>query len=376
MSISLYIHIPFCKKRCLYCDFCSTTEVTAMGDYIEALKQEYQLLLSAYGDHYVFKSIFVGGGTPTALPDVAFKALMTFIQSLPKTADYEWTVEANPESLSVEKLKMMKAAGCNRLSMGVQDLNDDILKVIGRLHSAKDFRDAYRAARSLGFTNISVDLMFGIPGQTLEGFKRTLEEIISLSPEHISTYSLKVEEGTAMATLVDKGQLRPLSDEEDRAMYHDIIALLGANDYHQYELSNFSRVNCESRHNLSYWHNESFLGLGLSSSYYMFGTRFENVHDLDLYFESIQRGQLPILSRESNGMDTERYETLFLQLRLSEGLDILKFSQRYCIDFEAVYGSVVHRLISEGLLGLKDQTLYLTGLGKDLSNSVFVELMV
>jgi oxygen-independent coproporphyrinogen-3 oxidase len=347
-----------------------------MERYVEALKQEYQLVLSAYGEPFAFKTIFVGGGTPTALPDTAFKSLMTFIQALPKTLDYEWTVEANPESLSTEKLKIMKAAGCNRLSIGVQDLNETILKRIGRLHTAEDFKDAFSDARALGFDNISVDLMFGIPGQTLEGFKTTLKDIIALSPEHISTYSLKIEEGTVMAHLVEKGHIEPLSDEMDRLMYHEIISVLSDNNYEQYELSNFSRENHESRHNLSYWHNESFLALGLSSSYYVLGTRFENVHELDRYFKNIEAGHLPILTRETNGIDTERYETLFLQLRLSEGLDVMKFSQRYGIDFDQIYGSVVKRLIGEGLMAQKDDVLTLTERGKDLSNSVFVDLMI
>jgi len=179
-----------------------------------------------------------------------------------------------------------------------------------------------------------------------------------------------------MDTLVQNGQLEPMTEEDDRALYHMIKQTLKDNGYGHYELSNFSKPGRESRHNLSYWHNESFLGLGLGSSYYISGTRYENVHDLNVYLQKITEGRLPILTAETNGLDTERYETLFLQLRLSEGLDIDRFSQRYDIDFESLYGSVVKGLIEARLLAKTGQKLYLTELGKDLSNQVFVDLMI
>lgn len=375
MAFSLYIHIPFCKSRCLYCDFCSTNHLEDAESYVDALEREYALLMAAYPEVMRFKSIFVGGGTPTAISDRAFDRLLALISRLPKTADYEWTMEANPESATPNKLRAMRLAGCNRLSMGLQDFEPTVLKTLGRIHTAETFVEAFHQARAVGFENVSADLMFGIPGQTLESFTETVRRLVALGPEHISTYSLKLEEGTRLEALVSSGKLPEPDEGLDRDIYAMLCEQLRAAGYEQYELSNFCKPGYACTHNLAYWHNERFVGLGLSSAYFMGHERIENLTDIAAYLETVDAGRLPIGHKEEITPEMERFETLFLALRLNEGLNIAAFEQRTGVDFEAVYGEKVSEMIQSGLLTQEAGVVKLTALGRDLSNSVFVTLM-
>lgn len=376
MEASLYIHIPFCKKKCHYCDFCSSTDSLLMATYVEHLKVEESLLRVTYPQIIAYKSVFVGGGTPTALPDTTFKALMDFISALPRTANCEWTVEANPESLTPNKLNFLKNAGCNRLSIGLQDTDEFVLKSLGRIHSKERFFDAYRDARRSGFKNINIDLMFGVPGQTVHTFRKTLAEVTALKPEHISAYSLKIEEGTVFHHRVKAGELEPLSEKTDRELYHLIKETLTSWGYQQYELSNFALNHFQCAHNLSYWHNENFVALGVSSAYYMNQVRYTNTVDISQYLSKLDLGLLPIETAETNTIEIERFETLFLQLRLMDGLAVDAFEARYGIDFNCVYGPAIDGLIDRGLIKRKGNQILLTDLGQDLSNQVFLALMV
>lgn len=372
-EVGLYIHIPFCRSKCLYCDFNSYENREGDGpEYVKAMLLE----LSAYRErnNFIYKSVFIGGGTPTVINCSLIGGLMERIAPDLKTGA-EITMECNPGTVTKDSLSYYKSSGINRLSIGLQAWQDELLSSIGRIHDLQEFLDTYENARQAGFDNISVDLMFALPGQTMKMWEETLENVCRLGVEHISCYSLKLEEGTKLYRLHGEGKVQLPGEDTDRDMYARAIEILGSYGYAQYEISNFARKGRECKHNLVYWRNEEYLGIGAGSHSKLGNRRFWNFRDIDSYVRLVRQGELPVEGHEELTPAEDMWETIFLALRLNEGLDISGFSSKYGVDFVEKYGTVVNKLSEQGLLTLSPDRLKLTDRGRDLSNSVFIEFM-
>jgi len=372
-EIGLYIHIPFCRSKCLYCDFNSYEKREGEGpEYVRALLFE----LSAYQESYGFKykTAFIGGGTPTVINCDLMGAIMDKVR--PQLVEgAEVTMECNPGTVNEEGLAYYRNLGINRLSIGLQAWQPELLRTLGRIHGREEFLEAFYGARKAGFSNISIDLMFALPGQTMEMWEETLLEVCRLGADHISCYSLKLEEGTKLYQLHNAGKV-PMPDEDtDRDMYDKAIEILGMHGYSQYEISNFARKGMECKHNLVYWHNEEYLGIGAGSHSKLDGSRFWNYRDITRYNESLGKAELPVEGSEQPDINEDMWETIFLALRLNDGLEMTYFKDRYMTDFMGKYGATVKKLEEKGLVFLEQGRLKLTDRGRNLSNSVFIEFM-
>lgn len=378
-ELELYVHIPFCVKKCSYCDFLSApaTEQTKEA-YMAALFAEIGGRAKDYKDRIV-TSVFIGGGTPSLLSGDSIKQLMEHIREGFRLApDAEITMEVNPGTVTTEKLTAFYAAGINRLSIGMQSAQEQELKILGRIHDFDGFCQVYREAVEAGFTNINVDVMSGLPGQTLASYKDTLEKVLRLEPmpQHISAYSLIVEEGTPFAAMADKGEL-PLPEEDtERAMYEETIEVLAGYGFHRYEISNYALDGYECRHNVGYWIRRDYLGFGIGAASLIGNVRFQNGRDLNTYLAH------PFACREEEQSLTtqeQMEETMFLGLRLIRGVSYPEFARCYGQTLEEVYGEVISRNVADGLLTVReDETgrrLALTGRGLDVSNYVMAQFL-
>ncbi|MCH5188014.1 MAG: radical SAM family heme chaperone HemW [Oscillospiraceae bacterium] len=344
MSSGLYVHIPFCVRKCLYCDFYSGPDMTNKKEYCSALLAE----LREYDES--FDTVFIGGGTPTAIGE----DLVSLCRALPKAA--EFTVEANPGTLTHGLLRGLREAGVNRLSLGVQSFNDNELKALGRIHTAAEAEQAFIMAREAGFNNISIDLMLATPGQTAESLGRSLKKIAELSPEHVSAYSLIVEEGTPFYE-----NTPPLpSEDEERELYWQAVEFLDNIGIKQYEISNFARPGRESRHNLKYWSGEPYVGIGAAAASYHGGYRYRNAADINIYLRGEGRG----IDREAVSPSDRLHEKFWLGLRRTAG-----------VEYNGEFPEAVDRLIKSGLLEMSGSMLRLTRKGLDLANVVFSEFV-
>lgn len=378
-ELELYIHIPFCVKKCSYCDFLSApaTEQTKEA-YMAALFAEIGGRAKDYKERIV-TSVFIGGGTPSLLSGDSIKQLMEHIREGFRLApDAEITMEVNPGTVTAEKLTAFYAAGINRLSIGMQSAQEQELKILGRIHDFDGFCQVYREAVEAGFTNINVDVMSGLPGQTLASYKDTLEKVLRLEPmpQHISAYSLIVEEGTPFAAMADRGEL-PLPEEDtERAMYEETIEVLAGYGFHRYEISNYALDGYECRHNVGYWIRRDYLGFGIGAASLIGNVRFQNGRDLNAYLAH------PLACREEQQSLTtqeQMEETMFLGLRLIRGVSYPEFARCYGQTLEEVYGEVIARNVADGLLTVReDETgrrLMLTGRGLDVSNYVMAQFL-
>ncbi len=379
-KIGLYVHIPFCHSKCAYCDFSSyaignTQNENAIIRYIQALLNEMDLYEETLRDVEV-ETLFIGGGTPTCIDG---KYIHEIIAHLKKSTHFsktaEVTIESNPGTITNEKLDHYLSAGINRFSVGLQTTDNNLLSSIGRIHDFNTFVTSYRAIRDAGIKNINVDIMFGLPGQTLENLHHTLNTLIDLSPEHISAYALKLEEGTPMYEAEKKGLIHMPDEDLERTMYHTIIEVLKKSGYHQYEISNFSKKGFESRHNLVYWKNKPYLGLGLAAHSKMKQVRFSNETIMSKYLEKIENGDQPTIDQVDISESEDLFETIILGLRLNEGLDVHLINERYGIDFYSENEAVIMKLKDQGLVQMTDDNLKLTLKGIDLSNQVFLAFM-
>ncbi len=371
-EIGLYIHIHFCKSRCLYCDFNSYSDKASMVDmYIETLMQEIEL----YNENdFKYKTVFLGGGTPTFIHYTHIGNIMKKI--LPKTVkDVEISIECNPGTASLESLSYYREIGINRISIGLQAWQNELLQKIGRIHNIEEFLSTYDSARKAGFENISVDLMFSLPEQSQNQWKETLQNICSLKPEHISCYSLKLEDGTVLSNMYDRGHVKLAGDEEDRLMYHTAIELLRSRGYEQYEISNFSQPSKECKHNLVYWNNQEYLGIGAGSHSKLGNKRFWNYRDIQQYIDAVSKGITPVENYEAIDKEEELWESIFLSLRLNKGIDIPSFNKRYNIKFTEKYSKILNKLVEKKLIIVSKENIKLTALGMDLSNQVFMEFI-
>ncbi|SHI33814.1 radical SAM family heme chaperone HemW [Desulfofundulus thermosubterraneus] len=379
MAISLYIHVPFCLRKCRYCDFVSYTyDPEAARRYRVALLREMALYHERLApQERQLKTIFIGGGTPTCLPQGELVAILEgcyrYFQWL---SGVEVTIEANPGTVDLPKLRALRAAGVNRLSLGVQTCSDRFLKLLGRVHDFSQAVEAVQLARRAGFDNLNLDLIFAIPGQTVAEWLHCLDKILTLRPEHISAYSLQIEEGTPLARAVAEGSVLPCDEETDLAMYREVINFLAARGYEHYEVSNFARPGHRCRHNLTYWHNEPYLGLGPAAHSYLRGERLYNTASLEEYEARLLSGELPVAGREKLSRATMMAETVFLGLRLIEGLDLEKFAACFGENIEEVFGEQIIKLRRAGLLEIHSGRLRLTFRGLPLANAVFREFVL
>lgn len=378
-ELELYVHIPFCVKKCSYCDFLSApaTEQTKEA-YMAALFAEIGGRAKDYKDCIV-TSVFIGGGTPSLLSGDSIRQLMEHIrEGFALAPDAEITMEVNPGTVTAEKLTAFYEAGINRLSIGMQSAQEQELKILGRIHDFDGFCQVYREAVEAGFTNINVDVMSGLPGQTLASYKDTLEKVLRLEPmpKHISAYSLIVEEGTPFAAMADRGEL-PLPEEDtERAMYEETIEVLAGYGFHRYEISNYALDGYECRHNVGYWIRRDYLGFGIGAASLIDNVRFQNGRDLNAYLAH------PLACREEQQSLTtqeQMEETMFLGLRLIRGVSYPEFARCYGQTLEEVYGEVIARNEADGLLTVReDETgrrLMLTGRGLDVSNYVMAQFL-
>lgn len=368
---SAYIHIPFCHHICHYCDFNKVfMKGQPVDDYLDALAKEMELTVKH--DQHVLDTIFVGGGTPTALDERQLGKLVKSIQAkLNFNKNTEYTFEANPGDLSKEKLAILKDAGVNRLSFGVQTFNDELLKKIGRSHRARDVFESIENAKAAGFDNISIDLIYSLPGQTKADFIESIETALSLGLVHYSGYSLIIEPKTVFYNLMQKGKLPIPGEDAEAEMYETLMDHMETNGFHQYEISNFAVPGYESRHNLTYWNNEEYYGFGAGAHSYVKGMRQSNYGPLKKYMEPIDRGELPLMDVHKVTLEEQMEEEMFLGLRKTKGVSIRHFEEKFGRNPMQFFAGQIEVWTRKGLLETDDDRIFLTRQGRMLGNEVF-----
>lgn len=390
-DLSLYIHIPFCSRKCLYCDFLSAPASDGeMESYVNLLRCEIKKQSIFYREHRVI-SLFLGGGTPSILPaDWVGEILKQIRDCFLVTEDAEITIECNPGTVTAEKLNKYITYGINRISIGLQSSDDEELARIGRIHDYAAFLETYRLAREAGFRNINIDLMAGLPGQSVDSYRKTLERVTALEPEHISAYSLILEEGTQL--YANRSRYTFPTEEEDREMYLLTEKVLAAAGLHRYEISNYAREGRECRHNKVYWQRGDYLGFGRGASSMVADNRWKNPDKREAYADCVERmsgrpespqgSSFAEMLRETGRLEVQELTTteqmeefMFLGLRLTAGIDPADFRRTFGTPVEAVYGEQIARLTAQGLLERAGRGLRLTLRGIDVSNRVFAEFL-
>jgi oxygen-independent coproporphyrinogen-3 oxidase len=382
----IYVHIPFCRSKCPYCSFVSFAGVAAkeIKSYMAALdNQARQLAVHPWVRNRSFHSLYIGGGTPSTV-DVS--TLAAFIAGcldrfpFPERREeieekIEVTLEANPNTVTLEMLKSLRTAGVNRLSLGVQSFSDAMLRGIGRLHSAMEGARAVTNARETGYANINVDLMYGLPGQDFSSWQKTLEMAAALEPEHLSVYELTVEPNTPFAELEKKGKLGLPEEDMILAMFEHAHEFLTARGYEHYEISNYARRGFQCVHNINYWENGSYIGLGSGAFSCFSGVRIQNVADPALFINAIDKGRQPFQEAEMLPLAGRFRETVIMGLRMSAGVSVFRLQERFGITPEKYYGETLMSLIRDGLLEEVQGWLRLTGRGMLLANRVMACLV-
>jgi len=375
-KLSLYIHIPFCRAKCSYCDFASYPQKEYIYDkYVLSLLEEIKTVSQQYKD-YTVKTVFIGGGTPTVLSQKNLTDIMEKLKSCFNIEENaEITIESNPKTIEYQKLLSLRQAGVNRLSIGLQAWQNKLLKKLGRIYTKEDFLESFALARKAGFDNINLDLMFTLPEQTLEQWEETLKETVSLNPEHISAYSLIIEDGTPFGDMYSQGMLELPDEETDRKMYYKAIEILKENGYNQYEISNFAKKGFESRHNIVYWKKEEYIGLGLGAHSYIAQKRFHNTYDLEKYIHEAGKNCI-VEDIEINSINDEYAEFMFLGLRLTEGISVKDFEERFNKSIYDIYSKQIEECVKYGLLYKNEDRIALTSRGIDVSNVVFEKFLI
>lgn len=379
MAISLYVHVPFCLRKCAYCDFVSyPLEEEAARRYRDCLLKEMALYAAELvPPEREVATVYLGGGTPTCLPAGLLEDILEGLhRHFDWPAGIEATVEANPGTVEAAKLKVLREAGINRLSLGLQSCQDRYLDLLGRPHSFRQAVEAALLAREAGFNNLNMDLIFALPGQTLSEWRRCLEEVLALAPEHISTYSLEVAEGTPLARKIQEGELAPCGEEAELAMYLEAISFLKENGYEHYEISNFARPGFRCRHNLTYWEHRPYIGLGPAAHSFLGNKRRANLSSLEEYCARLEAGELPAGEEEELSAEALMGEAMFLGLRLLEGVSLEGFARRFGKNPLEVFGTQIAFLCRQGLLEINSGYLRLTSRGLLLANMVFGEFIL
>lgn len=390
--LELYIHIPFCLKKCQYCDFLSfgmeddrlldtqchsTKEIPVPEIYIDALCKEIEW----YGGQEAFDqrpviSVFFGGGTPSLMSEKQIMKVMSVIRRFfLLQEDVEITMEANPGTLTLNTLKTMRNSGINRLSIGLQSTSGKELQILGRIHNYETFLQSFGWAREAGFHNINVDLITAVPEQTMDSYRETLEQVIALEPEHISAYSLIIEPDTPFEILEEEGKLNLPDEDEERGMYHLTKELLAKAGYLRYEISNYAKPGYECRHNIGYWRRTDYLGLGLGASGLIGKKRFSNTQDMEVYLKGGRNPEVCYSDEEELDLQSEMEEFMFLGLRMIKGVCEAEFYQCFGQKITEVYGDVIEKNVSQGLLERAQGYIRLTEWGLDLANTVMADFL-
>lgn len=378
MNISVYVHIPFCQQKCRYCDFVSFAGKESFHEpYIAALCREIASRGGIFADKGIkVSTVFVGGGTPTCLSSVLLTKLFASIKNnLQLTPDAEVSMEANPGTVDERKLAVLREVGVNRLSLGVQAFDDVLLQTIGRIHRSSEAEQAIRLARQAGFTNLNIDLMHGLPGQTLEMYRDSLHAAVKLGVEHISAYSLILEEDTPLAVLLEQGVIHLPEEEEDANMFELTQDILTTKGYEHYEISNYARPGKTCRHNLAYWHYQQYAGFGVAACSFENGVRLTNTTDISCYLEAINGNRSPIMERETLSLEMMMAEYTFMALRTMEGVSAQDFMTTFSRDFHAYYKNTLTNLIKSGLLRETRLGVQLTRQGIRFGNQVFAAFL-
>ncbi len=368
-KLGIYVHIPFCIKKCLYCDFNSFSDKDEYKEeYINALADEINS--ADFLSKYEIKSIFFGGGTPTCLPIKDLSFILSKINRNKIAKNAEISIEANPGTVNYKYLCELKKIGFNRISFGLQSAENRLLKNLGRIHTYEEFLGNYNSAKKAGFDNINVDLMYALPGQSLFEWKKTLEEIVSLEPSHISIYSLIIEKETVFGKLLSEGKLKHTDEEIDREMYYYAKSFLEANGFYMYEISNFAKNNHESVHNKIYWECNEYIGFGLSAHSFLDGRRFANTEDLFDYLNNKR-----LISEEKITYEESIEEFIFLGLRMAKGISIIEFEKRFGRNIFDIFGNNLKYLINTDYILEKDGRLILSEKGIFVSDSIFSKIL-
>lgn len=373
---SLYIHIPFCHSKCGYCSFASWPGLEQLhARYVEAVQNELTKLARRHGGQRL-STIFFGGGTPTVLSVRQLEMLLDCCVRLFGVAPAaEVSLEANPGTVDGVQLAELRRAGFTRISMGVQSFLEADLRALGRCHSAGQAVTAFTDARAAGFKNISLDLMYGLPEQTVASWRHNLDTVLSLGPEHISMYQLTIEEGTGFSELHDQGALALPAEEQIIAMDELNLELCSLAGYDWYEVSNYARPGYRCLHNLNYWHNGEYLAAGAGAVSYLAGVRARRTEDPSDYITRIESGHSPLIESEKLGLDESFRETVIMGLRLSEGVEIKRLQAQYGLDPLAYYGNTLKKLLADGLMECSETHLKISAKGRLLSNAIMAELV-
>ncbi len=378
MVKGMYLHIPFCHQICFYCDFNKVFFKDQPVDaYIESMGKELALWKQQGALDVPLETVFLGGGTPTALEPAQLERLLELIhQYVPMSDNVEWSSEANPDELTREKMEVLFKGGVNRLSMGVQTFDQDLLKRLGRTHANDDVLRAVETAREVGFTNISFDLMYGLPGQTMAQWDETLERAFAFGMPHFSAYSLIIEPKTVFYNLMVKGKLNTVTEDLEGDMYERLMDEMEKHGLHQYEISNFAKPGHESRHNLLYWDNEEYIGVGAGAHGYVHGVRYSNHGPLKKYMEPLESGQRPVLDATTVSVKAQMEEEMFLGLRKTAGVDMAHFNQKFGAPLEQVYGEILQSEKAKGNLAVEQGRVKLTQKGRFVGNEVFEQFLL
>ena len=369
-KISVYIHIPFCESRCHYCDFCSSLlNEENVEKYFEYLKKEINLQEKFLKDK-IIDTIFIGGGTPSSVDSKYIKEIMEKLSNFQFSKNIEITIESNPNSLTREKAEAYFSSGINRISIGAQSFNDDILKRIGRIHKSTDIYKAIENARSAGFYNINLDLMLALPDQKFSDIDESIKEIKKLNLPHISYYSLILEKNTKLYLEHEKSLLAFPTDDEDRKMYHYVVSELNKLGLKQYEISNFAKESYECRHNMTYWKLRDYISFGLSASSNIDNKRYTNYYSFKDYYKALDRGENPIAFSENLTKTDRMNEFIMMGLRLNSGVDLIEFEEKFEGDFLKIYEEEIEKNLKSNLIFLDGNKIRLTDMGRDLSNQV------
>ena len=375
-NLGIYVHIPFCKERCNYCDFLSFRHVDYDIDpYLNALLKEIDMVSKLY-NKYLVDTIFFGGGTPSYFTYGYISKIMNLIRNKFNISNNpEISIEVNPNTLSIEKIREYKESGINRISLAIQSFDENILKILGRDHNPNIAINEYNDLRKEGFNNISFDLMMGIPGQSIDQIYKDIDYILRLKPDHISYYSLILEEKTMFNKWVNEGKIKLLDEEIERNMYHLANKELENIGLKRYEISNFSLEGFQSKHNLKYWNLDEYLGIGLGSSSYIGGYRFSNTRSFNKYIKDINEDKLPRENIKKIDLNESYMEYIMLKSRLVSGIDINQVKEKYNIDLLKKKKKEIKKLEENGLIYIEDNRILLSEKGFDLDNQVVLDLI-
>ncbi|MCH4825696.1 MAG: radical SAM family heme chaperone HemW [Planococcus sp. (in: firmicutes)] len=378
MVKGLYIHIPFCHQICFYCDFNKVYFKDQPVDaYIDSLGKELALWKEQGALDKPLETIFLGGGTPTSLTPLQLEKLLAYIHRyVPMAENLEWTSEANPDELTKDKMQVLFDGGVNRLSMGVQSFDEDLLKRLGRTHNNSDVKRAVDSARQVGFENLSFDLMYGLPGQTMQQWDDTLEQAFAFDMPHFSAYSLIIEPKTVFYNLMTKGKLNTVTEDLEADMYEKLMNEMDKRGLKQYEISNFARPGQESHHNLLYWDNVEYIGVGAGAHGYVDGVRYSNAGPLKKYMSPLDEGERPILSTHEVPPHEKMEEEMFLGLRKTAGVSLNHFQTKFQKPMQDVYGSILDKEIAQGNLEIVSGFIRLTRKGRFVGNEVFQQFLL